>query len=67
MTLPVVHGVCLLIQLLALGLKIQTADGLEQSQVNAAVNEDCTRYCNGTSQYRALKYIAIKLLHYIHD
>ena len=57
-SLPVVHGVCLLIQLLALGLKIQTTDGLEQSQVNAAVNEDCTRYCNSTSQYRALKSTA---------
>ena len=54
-SLPV-HGVCLLIQLLALGFEIQTTDGLERVQVNSVSNENCTRYCNSTTQYRALKF-----------
>ena len=42
-------GICLLIQLVALGLQIHTNEGLERS---AIVNENCTRYI--TSQYEDL-------------
>ena len=48
------HGICLLVQLLALGLQIQTNKGFEQSQADAIVNENCTRYT--TSQYKGLEF-----------
>ena len=45
-------GICLLIQLLALGLQIHTNEGLERSTIDATVNENCTRYI--TSQHEDL-------------
>ena len=50
------HGLCLLIQLLVLGLQIHTNEGLERSQINAIVNENCTRYI--TTQHEGLKFTA---------
>ena len=46
-------GICLLVQLLALGLQIHTNEGLEKSTIDAIVNENCTRYI--TSQHEDLK------------
>ena len=41
-------------QLLVLGLQIHTNEGLETSQMNSIVNENCTRYI--TSQHEYLKF-----------
>ena len=38
------RGIYLFTQLLALGLQIHTNEGLEKSQMNAIVNENCIRY-----------------------
>ena len=38
------HQICLLVQLLALGLQIHINEGLEKGQIYAIVNENCTRY-----------------------
>ena len=48
------HGICWLIQLLVLGLQIHINEGLENSQVNAVVNENRTRYI--TIQCEGLKF-----------
>ena len=48
------RGIYLLTQLLVLGLQIHTNEGLETSQMNAIVNENCTRYI--TSQHEDLKF-----------
>ena len=48
------RGLYLFTQLLALGLQIHTNEGLEESQMNAIVNENCTRYIK--SQHESLVF-----------
>ena len=54
LSLSTYDGLCLCVQLLALGLQIHTNEGLERSQVKDIVNENCTNYI--TPQHNSLNF-----------
>ena len=54
LSLSTYDGLCLFVQLLALGLQIHTNEGLERSQVKDIVNENCTNYI--TPQHNSFNF-----------